>query len=581
VTALRAIGAYALAAFEGDDPGTRTFQAATESGGLLVWLAELDVYQITASTSVPTVYGLGTHPLGALATVAEAVGGTTTLRVSDRGYLSLSSDSLGVQLFLPYLQLALSIDRRLPISPEAGSRVGASWGDLILSNPRQASGAGYWDSIVSSYAIDGRTVRVLLGQKTWDSSRGLWVDPAYSSFQPVFTGVALGWFNDGEIVRVAVRDRLYALEVPLSQIFYTGAGGLNGTETVSGKPVPKTRGTVSNISPLLIDETRWIYQYNDAAGSIATLYERGISTYAYNGDLSTLGGTLLTTTGAAGTWTSDNANGRFRLFPAGGTPAGQITIDVTGSGPYGTWTTPAMIAFQFLFEAGLTESQVNRGSFLGLDAVCSWTAGIYLPDQTVAISAISELLAGTGAALGTDRQSRAAVFRLPTSALTPQASFDTRQIVKVTARALPESVSPPNWRRTVAYGKNYTVQTSDVASTITAAHKAFIGVEWRTAAWADASKLVSYLRASDAPTAETLLTTAADALTFAAYLGALWGTQRALYDVVLKYQSFTLDFGAPLLVQYPIADLTSGKVVTFVGERIDSAREETILTVLT
>lgn len=583
MTGLRAVGRYAIGSFPDDDPDNLLFTAATESAAYLVWLVELDAYQLSAGVSLAVSYGgIGSRAIGALGLTGETPGGTVVLRASDVGYISRTTDPEGVMFYPPYVETPLIVRRELPLSPEAGTRVGASWGDIILSNPRAASGIGYWDPIVTGYPIDGRRVRVLLGQREWDATRQIWLDPPYASFRPVFTGVSIGWFNEGEIVRIAVRDSLYPAEVPLDTGFYGGTGGLDGSSDIAGKPKPKTRGQVSNIAPVLVDPSSWLYQFTDGAGIVDAVYERGLAGYSNAGDVAT-GAALLAAVSAAGTYQTCLAAGLIRLFPAGTSPAGQITADVRGSFPDGQYLDRAalLIAQMLIQDALISDSALDMGSFTGLDALVPAVSGIYLPDPVTAIDACDQLAAGLGAVVGTDRSGRAAIYRLSAEVGNPLLTLTTAEIVAVTARRLPESVVQPNWRRTVAYGRNYTVQTSDVPATVDANHRAFIASEYRVVAWADASLRTAYLRAIDGPVVPTLLYNAPDAQELADHLGSLWGAPRASYDVEVKYQSLEIDLTRPLLVDYPMADLTGGRTCVAVGEAIDTAADRITLTVLT
>jgi hypothetical protein len=583
VTGLRAVGRYAIGSFPDDDPDNLIFTAATDSAVFHVWLIELDAYQLSAGVALAIFYGgIGSRAIGALGLTGETPGGTVILRVSDVGYISRPTDAEGVLHYPPYVATPLIARRELPLSPEAGTRVGASWGDIILSNPRDSTGAGYWDSIVGGYAIDGRRVRILLGQREWDATRQIWLDPPYASFRPVFTGTSVNWFNEGETVRIGIRDSLYPVEVPLDTGFYTGAGGLAGSSDIAGKPKPKTRGQVSNITPVLVDPAYWLYAWTDGIGALDAVYERGLAGYTGAGDVAT-GADLLAAVSAAGTYQTCLAEGLLRLFPAGTSPAGAVTVDARGYFPNNQYTDRAamLIAHLLYDDAVLPASALDYGSFLDLDTRVPAVCGIYLPDPTTAIAAADELARGLGAVVGTDRTGRAAIYRLSPTVGNPLVTLTTAEIVAVTARRLPDTIVQPNWRRTVGYGKNYTVQTSDLPATVAADHRAFISTEYRLAAWADASLRTAYLRAIDGPVVPTLLLNEPDAEELAEHLGSLWGPPRSCYDVELTYQSLGLDLTQPLLIDYPLADLTGGKMCVAVGEAIDAAADRITLTVLT
>ena len=112
------------------------------------------------------------------------------------------------------------------------------------------------DGVVTGWGtIDGRSATVSLGRKTWDDSRGLWVDPPAETLAPVFTGVSQRWYQQDDTLKVVLRDHSLLTEKALQASFYGGSGGLEGDAALKNRPRPKTRGPVSHIdcAALLID----------------------------------------------------------------------------------------------------------------------------------------------------------------------------------------------------------------------------------------------------------------------------------------------------------------------------------------
>jgi hypothetical protein len=200
--------------------GTGPYKTLLETGGYPVYLVEITAYQ-GGSGVTEEVPGHMAHPSMSFGLDSEAIGGEAIIRLSDRGYISRAEDAIGAVLYEGLVRVPLSYERVLPISPEAGSRAAAAWGDIEITNPRDENGVGRWDSVIKTFAIDGRRVRVLLGSKTFDATRGIFVDPPYSEFGVVFSGIATGWRLDGGALRVSVRDSLAAIEKPLQTSFYT------------------------------------------------------------------------------------------------------------------------------------------------------------------------------------------------------------------------------------------------------------------------------------------------------------------------------------------------------------------------
>jgi hypothetical protein len=120
----------------------------------------------------------------------------------------------------------------MPLLPEEARRWQRQFGEIEIAN-----GDGALDSLVNSYAIDGRRVRVLLGP----------TGGAYNQFGAVADVLATGWSGDSLVVRVGLRDRGYSLDVPLQQNVYAGSGGAEGTAEIEGKPKPLCFGICDNV----------------------------------------------------------------------------------------------------------------------------------------------------------------------------------------------------------------------------------------------------------------------------------------------------------------------------------------------
>lgn len=551
-------------------PPTAFETLVAKGTGDFVFLVELDAYRGAANT--PTLIDpFGGLPFGAISLTATDLDEIVTFRYATHDYVTDASASIPLTLYRPYVKTAMTVERRLPLEPTREA-VGAQWGDIEFVDPRDAAGTSYWADIIDDGRVAGRQVRVLLGGRDWDVTRGLWTDWPYADFQPVFAGLASGWVPGETSLRVPVRDRTYLLERPFQSVLYAGTGGLEGGAEMAGRPKPITRGITKNVSPVLIDPVALIWQYADAAGQVDALYEKGGAVFAYAGDTTNLyaGST------PAGQYRTDNSKGLFQL---GSEPQGQITADVRGSFPAAGYVTRVIDLARWALLETLGIQEVDESAFVSLSGACPYDAGFFIGAEPVsAVEVIGSILASAGAQLGVGRNGLLKPYRIAAPGAVAAASYDERHIVSVE----PAELLPVYYRRSVGYAKNWTVQTSDLLAppTVDAARRQFLANEYRTAAWFDGTVSTAYASALDAAQLDTILANQADAQAVANALGALWGTQRYLFTVTLMSQPLALDLGAQVSITYPISILAEGRIGVIVGERVEAATNQVTLTVL-
>ncbi len=366
----------------------------TTATGPPFFVAEITALQ-PGTTGLLRALGWNGSPWNTLSLTPSPIESTATIYASDMGYVTRGNDPNGIVAYPPVMTEAFALSREVPIEP---GRTAAAWGwgAIQLSNED-----GRYDGIAAQWNADGRPVKIRRGFKAWDDTRGIWVDPSYNSLLDVFIGVATPWFLDADKLTVPVRDSSYWIEKPLQADQYNGAGLYNGTVTLAGKPRPKTRGgtaaaPVQNISPILLDPTWLIYQYNDAPGTVVRLYEGGAAVFTFAGDVADL---YLAST-PQGQYRTNNARGLFQL---GSSPVHTITADVTGAFlTAGIRTTVAFIAYYLLTEdMALPPDNIDAASFSVADVLYPYTAGFYFhPDQNIdGATAVSTVLESFGAKL--------------------------------------------------------------------------------------------------------------------------------------------------------------------------------------
>jgi len=417
-----------------------------------------------------------------------------------------------------------------------------------------------------------------------------YADPPLADTSVVLNGIGAGWVVDETEVRLSLRDPTYWLERPADGALFLGTGTLEGTAALAGKRKPRLRGgtaanPVREISPLLVDPVRGIYQISDAPGGVVALYERGL------GGSIVFGGTvadIVAVTPAAGTYrVESSARGLFvRLgtFP----PAGVITVDAWGAFPDASQhSNAASVALQILLQdLSIPASFVDNASFTSVASAYPWTAGVWLSaDQEIdGVSLVGGLLRSSSARLVPKRDGRLAAISIapiPVGA-TPSASFTSDQIVECVARPLSAPLAPPPYRIRVGWGKNYTVQTSDLAPTLSGARVQELAEPWRVSVSGNPEVSAAWRRPSDPPLVETDLTNAVDAASLATSLATLWSVPlgRRMYDITVPFVlTLTRELGDIVYVQYP-GPLASGALGIIVGEQFRITDSATTLQVL-
>jgi hypothetical protein len=187
------------------------------------FVAEIEVYQ-PISPVITYEYGWATTPIAALAQFADPPQASATILASDVGYRTLPADGT-VTPYPPHLSQAFSMDRKVNLDP-GQSASAAAWGTIELSNVD-----GTYTRIAGAWNSDGRRVKILYGEKAFDATRGLFLDPSYASLVPAFVGFAIPWFLSDVSLSIPLRDATYWLERPYQQAQYGGTGGTIGIAT--------------------------------------------------------------------------------------------------------------------------------------------------------------------------------------------------------------------------------------------------------------------------------------------------------------------------------------------------------------
>lgn len=572
------------------------------------YAVELTAFLKAGTPQTPDNVWLATPYLALTMNAAPITDTTTVIRASDTGYRTLSTDAGGLQVYPPLVSSAFSMNRTVNLDPTQ-SAVGAAWGSLTLANPR-----GQFDSYVSSWNSDGRPIKILVGTKTFDATRGYFVDPSYAALSVLFTGMATPWFLSDTDLQVPMRDATYWLDRNLQTDIYGGTGTYDGTSDMAGRPRPIARGgTISapirNVTPILIDPTNQIYQYTNGAGTVVSLYEGGALDITFQADTTD----LYSGSTSPGQYRTDNSRGLFQL---GSTPQRTITADVTGAFPVAGVVTAAGQVARYLMteDMALPAENIDLTTFvppsssltnyaLGYlsapqlaltqtqaatvttDPVAAVAGLWFSPDDIVdGATAVNRVLSSIGAQLVPARNGNLRLIRLQAlgASAVPAWRITKANCVSVVPRALPSGVNPPPYRFRVGYAHNYTVQSSGVSPSATAAWAQFIAASDRYSSFVNLAILSTYRRPNDTqPVGAGALLQLGDAQIVANALGALWSTRRKLYDVTLPVSvGLSIEIGDIVSLTWPLEDLRSGQLGRVVGEQFASQDATTVFQVL-
>jgi hypothetical protein len=454
------------------------------------------------------------------------------------------------------------------------ARLNATSGDVFYTTCWQ----GEIDTgAATSFILAGSSPTVRAADANY-SARGIFLDPAYTTLTPIFAGVSTPWFLTDTGLQIPLRDASYWLEKPIQSTYYLGTGTYEGTANLTGSPKPKTRGTVFNVTPVLIDPANLIYQYTDGPGSVTTLYEGGSANHTYQADTTN----LYAGTTSAGNYRTDNSRGLFQL---GSSPAANITVDCKGNFPVaGLVLNPASIAQYLLSEdLAVPAANINTASFAAAASAYGYGGGVYFgpTDNVSGVDAVHRILSAFAAKLDPGRDGALRVLAIRAPAGSPVATYDPSDTVSVVPLPLPPNLSPPAYRVRVAYQHNYTVQTSGFLGSTSATQMQVLSVpDWYGIASAS-TVLASYARPNDLGPVGGALTLLWQAQAVANDLIALWGARRRTYSVTVPVSAgIVREIGDIVKVTWPLDDLAGGQIGMIVGDSFHSGDATITLTVL-
>ena len=491
----------------------------------------------------------------------DAAGTVSTFYVSTDRFVTGTADTPAHIAFDPRLIDPGTIGLNAFADGRTGGNTKLETGEIVLSNVD--GGLDGWNE----YSFDGRTVTIRGG------STGAYPD----DYTTLFTGTIEAVEMSTEQAVLRLRDKQWRLNLPALSARYAGTNSLpNGVEgtpdDLQDQVKPKAYGKVLNVSPPLVNTSKLTYEVG-VCNSIDAVYDQGLALTAGTTHASL--SALQAATVAAGTVDKCPSAGYFRI---GSNPVGAITADVTQGATAGD-RTAAQIIKALALAAGFSAGEIDSGDVTALDTAASQVLGIWLSNEASFQSAMDDVANSIGAWYGFDASGKLRMGQILAPA-TPVLTLYDYDVLAGFERRPPKDNGIPIWSAVVRHTKYWTVQPNDLAGAVSNPRRAILSQEYRRAAATDASIKTQWLLAGTLDV-DTLMTSAANAVTEATRLLNLYKVKRDIYDVPITLNvmaTYSLKIGSVVRFEYPRFGLDSGQDFMVVGVRLELSTNRAILT---
>lgn len=491
-----------------------------------------------------------------LKAAVDASGTVNTFYLSTDKFITETSDTPPNTAFDPRVVSPGSIGLSVYSDGRTSGGTRLEVGEIVLAN-----NDGELDDWLN-YSFDGREVVIRSGT----------VGAYPSGFSTVLAATVEAIDATFGKIIIRLRDKQWMLRLPVLTTTYAGnnslPNGLEGTSSdLKGRVKPKVYGKVLNVSPPCVNTSKLTYQVNSGAvSSIDAVYDNGVLlTAGTNHANSTL---LQAATPTAGTYDTCIAEGYLRL---GSSPAGEVTVDVT-QGAAASNRTVAQIIKQLALDAGVASGDIVSADVTALDTANSSVVGIWLDDSSITFSSAMDAIASSvGAWYGFDSVGDLRMGRLTAPSGTPAATLYDYDIYDNIERRSAKDSGVPIWTLSMSHTKIWTTQNSGIASSVTAARRAYLSEEYRKSVSSDASVKTQWLLAGTMEV-EGLLTSSSDADTEAARQLTLFKVRRDIFDVTVDLSvvtSYSLEMMDVVEVVLSRFGMSAGKSFRIIGMAYD------------
>lgn len=469
------------------------------------------------------------------------------------GYATAPGDSIRSQPFSGRLQ-KFSFQRSI-LQGDIGQFTTGT-GRIVINNVD-----GNYDQLAQIYSIDGQPITIRAGR----------VDTSYDESVLVAKLTAKGWSFVGNTITIDLVDYSYKLEVPMQPNVYGGTGDADGTADLMGKRKPLCFGYPFNISPVSLVPSLLIYQVHDGSvQAIANVYDEGAA-LANVGDVADYA-SLVAASVAASSFRTCLSLGMFKL---GSSAIGQVTADVQGENGAGYITTTGdIVRWALKHRTTLIDpDDLATPSFTDLNTTQPAPVDYFLgQDDDVTVGAfVANLMGGVGGWGGhrLDGTFEVRIFEAPSGS--PVASFTRDDMLDpdIQKEPLPAAYNPPPYRWRVPYARNWTVQTTGIAGSVTTDRRAYLAGQYRLAESVSPSIQADHPFAQDRDPVNAYFHNQADAQAEADRRIDLFKVTRALYQMRVPRRGLRRDMGDIIEVTHPRHDLSFGRLMTVVEVGVD------------
>lgn len=470
------------------------------------------------------------------------------LRAATRQYATAPTDSPRNEPFRGALE-SYTFTRSIAQGSLGTSAVGQ--GRLVIKNDDS-----YYDFIPARLSASGRNVTIKVGRFT----------DAYASAFTISAVSAKDYSIATDNITFTLQDFTFQLQVPAQPNLYGGTGGSDGGADLTGKKKPLAFGTPRHISLVLVDSAQPTYQAHDGTmQSVDAVYDRGVP-LTFGSDRANYAA-LVAASVAAAHYDTCLAEGFIKL---GGLPVGTPTADVHGENGSGfIYKTADIVRWFIAHKTSIVDpTGIDTATFTAVNTAQAAAIDFFLgpDDQPTVLDVCAELMGGIGGWCGFTRWGlvEVGIFTAPgTTAV--QAFTKSRDMLSDPRREpIPNNQGNPQWRWRVPYQVNWTVQTTDLAGSVTAAYKSFAAQPSLLAIAQDTSIKTDYPFAQDPEPIKAYFANLADAQAEASRLLALYRTTRVLYRVSVPRYALGLRLGDTISMTHPRFDLANGRMMTLV-----------------
>ncbi|MBC7963800.1 MAG: hypothetical protein H7Y05_12750 [Steroidobacteraceae bacterium] len=460
---------------------------------------------------------------------------------SASGYMSRPTDTPPNQFYSPRISDPGIYQQAMFSQGTTGGKSTAAKGNIVLSNVD-----GQLDNLIE-YGFGNQPCIVKSG----------YASQSLSEFATLITGtieqVEFSWSQ----ITLRLKDNAVLMDTPVQTIKYSGGNvlpdGIDGTIELKDKLQPRAFGRPWNITPDLVNGSKLIYRASDGAvfdipavhdgGNVGQILQG--ADYATPALLEAAAVLPLDPTLPPTGYVTCKAAGLMMLNQA---PSFQLTCEVI-QGANVAARTAGQIIKQLAGEKCGPENVVAQ-SIIDLDKTAPYELALYSHSGANTSAELDKLCNSVGAWWGFDNDGKFWAKQLTapdaTQAITTLTKDEIQSIERVATADGDRGV--PVYKVAVEYGKNYTVQTSGLAGSVSDSltfgsttappdtpRQLELKTEYKRVTAIDESVLTLYPNAAEI-TIQTLLTNEADAQAVADQQLALRKVRRDRLKVTLKSQ---------------------------------------------